>query len=593
MTTEGDELRDLPTLTPGPAELADLELLLNGAFRPLTGFLGAMDAATVTAAGRLADGTPWPVPVTLTVPEDLVKEERLILTDPEGVPLAVLQVTEAWKPTGELPDTDPPQTLPTPREQPTDLTTPPTASAAPGPQANLQPNPQASDRTSPPRDRATPFPQTSGAATPTRDLTAADSRDTDPAAPAHETIRPRVGVRVARSREPVVPRWQVAGPVTPLRAPEHGAFRGLRLSPDAVRATLAGVTTLAVATRTPLHRRQLGQLRQLAERLDARVLVLPLLGDGHHDALVRAVLSVRRELPADTLVVPVPLAERPDRDLLVGAHVASAHGATHLFAPSFTTAEAEAAPLTLVAPEPWAYDESLDVWRPTAKIDPDHVRTEPTAAELSGLLDRGEEIPEWYTTPGVAQELRRSHPPRYDRGITVFFTGLSGSGKSTIARGLSDALVERGGRTVTLLDGDVVRRLLSAGLTFSREDRDLNIRRIGYVAAEITRHGGVAICAPIAPYARTRAEVRDMVEAAGDFVLVHVSTPLEECERRDRKGLYAKARAGIIPEFTGVSDPYEAPHDADLALDTSTLSPEEAVSRVFDHLTAGGWVRTA
>jgi sulfate adenylyltransferase len=231
------------------------------------------------------------------------------------------------------------------------------------------------------------------------------------------------------------------------------------------------------------------------------------------------------------------------------------------------------------------------VWRPTAKIEPDHVREEPTDAELAELLDLGEEIPEWFTTPAVAQELRRAHPPRHGRGITVFFTGLSGSGKSTVARGLADALVERGGRTVTLLDGDVVRRLLSAGLTFSRDDRDLNIRRIGYVAAEITRHGGVAICAPIAPYARTRAEVRRMVQAGGDFVLVHVSTPLEECERRDRKGLYAKARAGIIPEFTGVSDPYEAPGDAELTLDTSRMSPEDAVARVFDYLAEGGWIR--
>jgi sulfate adenylyltransferase len=500
LTTETGDLRDLPTHTPGPVELADLELLLNGAFRPLTGFLGAVDSATVAAAGRLADGTPWPVPVTLAVPEDLVKEERLMLTDPEGAPVAVIQVTEAWESPGELPDADPPGDAP-------------------------------------------------------------------------------------------AASWQVAGPVTALRPPEHGPFRGLRLPPEAVRAELAGATTLAIATRTPLHRRQLGQLRQLAEKLGARVLVLPLLGDGRDESLVRAVLSVRRDLPADTLVVPVPLGERPGRDLLLGAHVAAAYGATHLFAPAFTPADEEAAPLTLAAPEAWAYDESLEVWRPTAKIDPDQVREEPTEAELTELLDRGKDIPDWFTTPAVAQELRRAHPPRHARGVTVFFTGLSGSGKSTVARGLADALVERGGRTVTLLDGDIVRRLLSAGLTFSREDRDLNIRRIGYVAAEITRHGGVAICAPIAPYARTRAEVRRMVRAAGDFVLVHVSTPIEECERRDRKGLYAKARAGIIPEFTGVSDPYEAPNDADLTLDTSRMTPEEAVDQVFGYLADGGWVR--
>jgi sulfate adenylyltransferase len=503
LTTEAGELRDLPTLTPGPAELADLELLLNGAFHPLTGFLGAVDSATVAAAGRLADGTPWPAQVTLTVPDDLVKEERLILADPEGVPLAVLQVTETWK------DQTP-------------------AEGFPG---------------------------------------------TDPL------------------RDSAATGWRVAGPVTALRTAEHGTFRRLRRHPRDLRSELGGATTLAVATRTPLHRRHLGQLRQLAGQLGARVLVLPLLGGGHDDSLVRAVLTVRRELPPDTLIVPVPLAERPGRDLLLGAHVAAAYGATHLFAAEFTAADEESAPLELVAPEPWAYDESLEVWRPTAKIDPDHVRPEPTEAELAGLLDRGEEIPDWFTAPAVARELRRAHPPRHGRGITVFFTGLSGSGKSTIARGLADALVERGGRTVTLLDGDVVRRLLSAGLTFSRDDRDLNIRRIGYVAAEITRHGGVAICAPIAPYARTRAEVRRMVATAGDFVLVHVATPLEECERRDRKGLYAKARAGLIPEFTGVSDPYEAPEDAELTLDTSELTPDEAVARVFGHLVDEGWVR--
>jgi sulfate adenylyltransferase len=177
------------------------------------------------------------------------------------------------------------------------------------------------------------------------------------------------------------------------------------------------------------------------------------------------------------------------------------------------------------------------------------------------------------------------------RGVVVFCTGLSGSGKSTLARDLRDALLERGDRTVSLLDGDLVRRLLSAGLTFSRADRDLNVARIGYVATEIARHGGVAICAPIAPYAAARAGVRAMVSEAGDFVLVHVSTPLEVCEARDRKGLYAQARAGIIGSFTGISDPYEEPADADLAIDTSVLTRQQAVAAVMDHLTRGGWIR--
>ncbi|SDJ52345.1 sulfate adenylyltransferase [Nonomuraea maritima] len=201
------------------------------------------------------------------------------------------------------------------------------------------------------------------------------------------------------------------------------------------------------------------------------------------------------------------------------------------------------------------------------------------------------------TTYGATEHLAGPDPvripgPPHRRGLVVFFTGLSGSGKSTIARGLRDALLELGTRTVTYLDGDVVRHLLSKGLTFSKADRDLNIRRIGFVAAEAARHGGLAVCAPIAPYAATRAEVREMVESlGGDFLLVHVATPLEECERRDRKGLYAKARAGLIPEFTGISDPYEEPDDADLVIDTTHISIEAAVSRVLDTLRSGGWVR--
>lgn len=487
MTAEAglpDTLRDLPAWTPDPVELADLELVLAGVYRPLTGFLGSFDTAMVIAGGRLADGTPWPVPVTLSVPKELTGHERVVLQDPEGVPLAVLRVAEAWQ-------------------------------------------------------------------------------------------------------DPTTQGWRLAGPLEALRSPAHGPFHRLRRRPDELDAPEGAV--LAVATREPLHRRQLGQLRQVAERLAAKVLVLPLLGGEHDESLVRALLGVRRELPDGAQIIPVPLPSRGDRerDVLLRAHVAAAYGATHLLAER----ETEGTAVPLVVPEPWAYDADVEVWRPVARIEPDHVQAELTPERLNELLDAGEPVPDWFTPPAVAAELALARPPKRSRGITVFFTGLSGSGKSTVARGLADALVERGGRTVTLLDGDVVRRMLSAGLTFSRADRDLNIRRIGFVAAEITRHGGTAICAPIAPYAATRAEVRRMVSAVGDFILVHVATPLEECERRDRKGLYAKARAGQIPEFTGISDPYEEPDDADLTLDTSRMTPDEAVARVLDLLVGGGWVR--
>src|SRR5208282_88754 len=173
---------------------------------------------------------------------------------------------------------------------------------------------------------------------------------------------------------------------------------------------------------------------------------------------------------------------------------------------------------------------------------------------------------------------------------TIFFTGLSGSGKSTIANVLLTKFLETGGRPVTLLDGDLVRKNLSSELGFSKEHRDINIRRIGYVASEITKNGGIAICAPIAPYDAIRKEVRAMIQPLGGFILVHLSTSLEVCETRDRKGLYAKARAGLVKQFTGISDPYESPTDADVVADTRDLSPEEVAQEIFLHLEREGFI---
>ncbi|MEJ7707797.1 MAG: adenylyl-sulfate kinase [Nocardioidaceae bacterium] len=193
----------------------------------------------------------------------------------------------------------------------------------------------------------------------------------------------------------------------------------------------------------------------------------------------------------------------------------------------------------------------------------------------------------------MADELRRRYPSRAEQGFTVFFTGLSGSGKSTIANRLVLRLRDLGDRSVSLLDGDEVRQRLSSELRFSREDRDRHVLRMAYVAGEVTKSGGVAVCAPIAPYAATRAEVRRMVEAGGGFLLVYVDTPLEICEERDRKGLYAKARAGLVSQFTGVSDPYEEPVDADVVVDTLTQTPDQAAQAIIDHLQTMGYLPSA
>jgi len=517
-----------PSLTLSERQLADTELLLSGAFAPLTGFMGEADVASVAEHFTLADGTPWPFPVTLEVAEDAISPDasHVLLHDPEGTPLAVLKVTG-------------------------------------------------------------------------RSLVAGTVTD---------------GRQVIR----------LDGEVTGHREPEHGPFRRLQRSPAEVRAEFGGEPVLAFATRGPLNSRQIGQLRHLAGQLKARILLLPLISGPAEvvttpEALIRVMLAATASLPPRTMVVPVPLAPRgggPGLELAARALVAAAYGATHLFGDSASggvhasgaewagghagssgALQAAAVPtlavttaIPVVSAGDWAYDPAADVWRPLALIEPGTERAELPPDELGDLLDAGAEVPAWFTPPGIARELSHARPPRSQRGFVLFLTGLSGSGKSTIARDLRDALAERGDRRVSLLDGDVVRRLLSAGLTFSREDRDLNIARIGYLAAEIARHGGIAICAPIAPYAAARAQVREMVSETGDFLLIHVATPVEVCEARDRKGLYAKARAGLIDHFTGVSDPYEEPTDADLVIDTSVTGRPEATAAVLGLLTSGGWL---
>jgi sulfate adenylyltransferase len=236
------------------------------------------------------------------------------------------------------------------------------------------------------------------------------------------------------------------------------------------------------------------------------------------------------------------------------------------------------------------YSEELEAYLPEDEV-PEGTRVlNLSGTELRRRLAEGREIPRWFTFPEVAAELKRRYAPRHRQGFTVFFTGLSGAGKSTIANVLVVKFLEMGGRPVTLLDGDIVRKHLSSELGFSKAHRDLNIRRIGFVAAEITKNGGIAICAPIAPYERVRQDVRAMVEPGGGFVLVYLATPLEVCEQRDRKGLYAKARAGLVPQFTGISDPYEVPADADVVLDTTELTPEEAAQEIILHLERAGYI---
>jgi sulfate adenylyltransferase len=328
----------------------------------------------------------------------------------------------------------------------------------------------------------------------------------------------------------------IVGPVTPISHNEFGAFRRLYLSPIQVKERF-DERTLTVPVAGPLTDQDLEHLN--AEAKGNPILLLALVGTGTPEGmsspgLIRATLAAADLLP-DAHVVAVPLASRGNATLdhELGQRVLSVY-----------------APGQIVAV--------------TGKGD--------LPAEVATIVDF-------------------DRPDRLEQGLVLFFTGLSGSGKSTIARAVHDVILERGERTITSLDGDVVRRNLSAGLTFSKEDRETNIRRIGWVAAEISRHRGVALCSPIAPFDETRKQVRAMVdEAGGAFFLIHVATPVEECERRDRKGLYAKARRGEIPEFTGISSPYEEPADADVRVDTTGRTIPDVLSEILKALDEAGYL---
>jgi sulfate adenylyltransferase len=498
-----------------PRQLADVELLLSGAFSPLRGFLGSAEVASVRRDMRLGDGTFWPVPVTLEVSEEagrgLGKGRSLALRDGEGVLRAVLQVEEVW-------------------------------------------------------------------------------RAEDPATPAG-TI-------------------SVAGSVEGVEAPHHYDFVELRAMPLGLREQLAKWGWRRVAafhTGDVMHRAEHELTLAAARELEASLLVQ--LGvaadswwDAGHYSRIRCLQAVMKAYPPGTAhlnLLHLAPREAGPRDLLLNAVVAQNYGCSHLLvrgsaagAGDETLARAAGSlqiklvrvPERVYSPDTGAFVAEDAAGGSAKSLSP---------AELAERLAWGRDVPSWFSFPEVLQELRRSRPPRSRQGFTVFFTGLPSSGKSTLANVLMVKLLQIGGRPVTLLDGDIVRKHLSSELGFSREHRNLNIARIGFVASEITKNNGIAICAPIAPYDSVRKQVRAMIEPHGGFLLVHVATPIAVCETRDRKGLYAKARAGIVKEFTGVSDPYEEPQDAGMAIDTAERSPEECVQAILLHLEKGGYIGPA
>lgn len=539
---------DCPSWDLTPRQLCDLELLLNGGFAPLQGFLNRVAYERVVEEMRLADGRLWPMPVALDVTREwaaqLARGSKVALRDPEGVPLALLTVEDLWEP----------------------------------------------------------------------DL----RREARAVFGTEDEAHPGVAY-LLRKTHPVY----VGGRLTGLEPPTHYDFKHLRHTPAELKRIFrerGWQRVVAFQTRNPMHRAHLELTHRAARQVNAKLLIHPSVGltkpgDVDHYTRVRCYEHLIRRYPENSAMLSLlPLAMRMGgpREALWHALIRKNHGCTHFIVgrdhagpgkdsggrPFYGPYDAQALlkkhqdeiGIEMVPFQMMVYVKERGGYVPEDEVKPSETVMNISGTELRRRLQAGGEIPEWFTYPEVVEELRKTHPPRAKQGFTVFFTGLSGSGKSTIANALMVKLLEIGGRPVTLLDGDLVRKHLSSELGFSKEHRDLNIRRIGFVASEITKNGGVAICAPIAPYAATRCEVRQMIEPYGGFFEVYVSTPIEVCEQRDRKGLYAKARAGILKEFTGISDPYEVPEQAELVIDTRAYTPDEAADAILGQLREGGFI---
>lgn len=532
-----------------PRQICDLELLMNGGFNPLKGFLTEADYDSVVKDMRLADGTLWPMPITLDVSEafsaQLEPGQDIALRDQEGVILATMTVTDSWTP-----------------------------------------------------DKA-------------REATAVFGADDD-AHPAVNYLHNQAG------------SVYLGGPITGIQQPVHYDFKGRRDTPNELRAFFRKMgwrRVVAFQTRNPLHRAHQELTFRAAKEAQANLLIHPVVGmtkpgDVDHFTRVRCYEAVLDKYPSSTTTMSLlNLAMRMagPREAVWHALIRANHGCTHFIvgrdhagpgknsqgvdfygpyeAQDLVRKYQDEIGVEMVDFKHMVYVQERAQYEPADEIEDGVTVLNISGTELRRRLAEGLEIPEWFSFPEVVAELRRTRPPRSKQGFTVFFTGFSGSGKSTIANALMVKLMEMGGRPVTLLDGDIVRKNLSSELGFSKEHRDLNIRRIGYVASEITKNGGIALCAPIAPYATTRRAVREEIEQFGAFLEVHVATSIEECERRDRKGLYKLAREGKIKEFTGISDPYDVPENPELRVETENVDVDNCAHQVILKLESMGLIK--
>ena len=533
------EAGDLPSWDLTARQLCDLELLMNGGFNPLKGFLSEEDYDGVVKDMRLADGSLWPMPINLDISDAFAETvnpgQDIALRDPEGVILAILSITDKWSP-----------------------------------------------------DKSAEAKGVFG----TEDI----------AHPAVNYLHNTAG------------NIYLGGQITGIQAPVHYDYRGRRNTPNELRTYFRKMgwrRVVAFQTRNPLHRAHQELTFRAAREAQANLLIHPVVGltkpgDIDHFTRVRCYEAVLDKYPSSTTSLSLlNLAMRMGgpREAVWHGLIRANHGCTHFIvgrdhagpgkdsngndfygpydAQELFKVHEDEIGVEMVDFKHMVYVQEKAQYEPIDEVDKNLTILNISGTELRRRLVEGLDIPDWFSFPNVVTELRRTRPAKSKQGFTVFFTGLSGSGKSTIANAVMVKMMEMGGRPVTLLDGDLVRKNLSSELGFSKEHRDLNIRRIGYVASEITKNGGIAICAPIAPYTATRRAVREDVESFGTFVEVHVATSLEVCEQRDRKGLYKLAREGKIKEFTGISDPYQAPIKAELIVDTENVDVDNCAHQVI------------
>jgi sulfate adenylyltransferase len=532
---------DMPSIPLDERALRDLELLLNRGYYPLCGYAGREEYESVLDTMRLPGGTLWPTPVTLAAPAEIARRlppgGMAALRDREGFMLAVVRVSETFVP---------------------DLR---------------------------------------------REALALFGTD-DPAR--------HPGVARLFSRQGM---HYVAGGVEGLSLPQRYDFTHLRRTPAKTHRLFAErgwKRIIAYQDTAPLHRMHRDMLLALAAEQGARLFISPIITPSPftevgYFSTVRCYEHFLRRLPPEAALLgltPLYTLGAGPRGAMLHAIVSRNHGCTHMFFnerhddpfpdgdpfyPAWAAYEAVSAAsedleIVPVQARPRRYIPEFSLFMDPAEIKPGIASLAAGHAALEDRLARGEPAPDWLSFPEVLRELSRLRPPASRLGFTLFLTGLSGAGKSTLAKVLYVKLMECQDRPVSLLDGDIVRRHLSSELSFSKEHRNLNVQRIGFVAGEITKNRGIALCAPIAPYPESRRQVREMVSPWGAFIEIHMSTPLAVCEQRDRKGLYARARAGVIHGVTGVDDPYLPPENPELRIDTTLCSPLEAAEIVLDYL---------